>query len=121
MPKVGKSGKAVIVLEAREKNGLAIEQVTFKVNVTKVVNGVENLKFKGLVEVFPNPVSKILTINSSLEGCFIELMDISGKVLYSSMMQGYSTDINVESYTRGIYFINIKGAAFNETRKIIIQ
>jgi hypothetical protein len=120
IPQVGKAGQAVIILEVHEKDGMAIEQVTFKVKVTKVV-GFDNIKNTGLFEIYPNPASNYVTINSSEAIGSIELLDITGKVLISETIQSNTFTINVESYTKGIYFIKMTNTDFSETHKIIIQ
>jgi|GEM_PF-1416044 len=120
-PQPGRSGKAVMVLEAREKYGSATEQITFIVRVTKYV-ALDIFKTNsGSIEIFPNPANNYLNINTSGSGNLIELIDITGKVLFSHTMRDNNHIIDVEDYARGIYFIRITGAGFCELRKVMIE
>lgn len=120
-PQSGKAGKAILVLEAHEQGGTAMEQLTFKVNVTKHVVGVNDYNQSGSFGIYPNPVTDNLTIQTTQTGNFVEIIDLTGKVLFSDRMQSNTISIDVKNYKKGIYFIQLRGTDFCETRKVIIQ
>ena len=62
-PIAGKVGKVVFVLEAKEKNGIAIKQATFKVKVARIPTSVNYLSSGSTIKVFPNQASDKLYLD----------------------------------------------------------
>jgi dienelactone hydrolase len=118
--KPGKPGKAVIILEAREKNGMAIEQVTFKVNVKKFV-AIKNVNNIRLFDIYPNPTSHLLNIRTDEPNSMLQIFDITGKAILSKALYTLNETINVEKYPKGIYIINVTGRNTNETMKLVVK
>ena len=58
------------------------------------------------VEIFPNPVTDKLQINTTLEGLDYKLYDLSGKLLSSGQI--LSGELDVSSYTTGVYFLTLQ-------------
>jgi Secretion system C-terminal sorting domain len=118
--KPGKSGQAVIILEAREKNGLAIEQVTFKVKVTESVN-IENINNSGLFEIYPNPASDVLNVKNIKPGSTIQIFDITGNQILSKVVCSSIEVFNLTNFSKGIYLIKVTGKNSIETMKLIVK
>lgn len=79
---------------------------------------VQNFKF------YPNPASTIISIDSSFNKDIqeVSLMDISGKTVETFSFQNSDTiSINVESFAKGVYFIQVQTNRHLFNRKIIIQ
>lgn len=81
------------------------------------------MESSGIV-IFPNPTSDQVTIEfSSLVdiNTIIELMDISGKVVYTTTLENNTTthSINLQSYHEGIYLIRISNDGYTVTEKVI--
>jgi hypothetical protein len=76
------------------------------------------------VKVFPNPAKDILYINTkgSSETMSIELYDLSGNKLYSAATTDPSEvhTVNISNFSKGIYFVNLKGNGINKTARLII-
>ncbi len=77
------------------------------------------------VLIMPVPATNLLTIQipSTIKGNVrIRLTDISGsKVLDKNVENVTTTQIDVSTYSRGIYFIDISGNCLKTFRKIILQ
>ncbi len=59
------------------------------------------------VEIFPNPVKDVLQIkNNELKIKLIEIVDLSGKVIYE--FNNFRNQINVSALSQGIYFLKLK-------------
>ncbi|MEQ1732352.1 MAG: LamG-like jellyroll fold domain-containing protein [Bacteroidia bacterium] len=75
--------------------------------------------------VSPNPFSDNLTINfNKLVDCKVELYDVLGKVLYSSVEKGkqqlkLNTNNNLDNIPAGVYYVRITGDNFIEQLKVI--
>jgi len=81
--------------------------------------GAENFQ---IVEfsVYPNPSTGIFNISTS-EVVKINVVDITGKVIYqASSVQG-DTVINLSNLQSGVYLMNVSGENINKTEKLIIK
>mgnify|MGYP001104517615 CR=1 FL=1 len=59
--------------------------------------------------IFPNPVDEILNIVSTIDGYLeIKIFDISGKLLYSSIINGMNNVLLMHNFQKGIYILEIK-------------
>ncbi len=59
--------------------------------------------------IFPNPVDEILNIVSTIDGYLeINIFDISGKLLYSSIINGMNNVLLMQNFQKGIYILEIK-------------
>lgn len=103
------TGRVIIVLEAREKDGTAIEQVTLKVKVTRKPTSISNLNAK--TDVFPNPASDKLYINSNEQNLFVQISDINGRIVLKAK-NANASPLDISSLNNGTYFINIIGEKY---------
>ncbi len=64
------------------------------------------------ISIFPNPVITELTLTGQyeLKGATIEIVNLSGKVLYSRKVEQYSKDVRLSmtEFVSGVYFVKIK-------------
>lgn len=118
-PASNKKGKAVFVLEAVEKNGIAIEQRTFKVNVKAAPTSIENKNGADLF--FPNPASDFLKIHGRLKKVTYSIFDITGKVYLRENNFDTSGEINIQTLASGVYFITIENKEHTETFKLLVK
>jgi len=83
------------------------------------VTGIETIKLKGLVEVYPNPVSQNLSIISVDNGTTIdyEFVNMIGKVIQKGSFIG-KTVIETGSFNPGVYLLKIDNGKTNEILKI---
>ena len=75
---------------------------------TKNFVSVENLKEEE-ISIYPNPTSNYFYIfaNNDFITYEINIIDISGKIIYKSELSKKTTMIYVNNYPAGIYFVNI--------------
>ena len=61
------------------------------------------------VQIFPNPTAGILNINIQNFGGFyhIEMLDITGKLLYKSKRSDANVELDLAAYASGQYFIRL--------------
>jgi uncharacterized repeat protein (TIGR01451 family) len=81
------------------------------------------LKDLGL-NVFPNPVSNVLIINSTNkieQELSIEVINLNGQVLMHQILRGQNPHINVQELSAGLYFLKIKTSEGTGIVKIIKQ
>ncbi len=102
-------------------------QVSDTLKITSLATtGLNDLPLNfGTVKVYPNPTSDILNIvydNPSINYS-IKLTDNLGNVVYASQLNEANTQLNISSYSKGLYMIQILNNTNNilDTKKIIFQ
>jgi hypothetical protein len=90
------------------------------VSVNKCV-GINEFGKAGLeARVFPNPVGSMLTVelnNSSAK--FIEVTDLSGRLILSKSGDSQAMDLDVSSLADGVYYIKLRSDDMTEIFKIV--
>lgn len=72
--------------------------------------------------VYPNPASQHIFILSKTPLEKIELMSVTGKILFSEAISGNSYQLDANNFASGVYFLSIYSAGQKtERKKIIIQ
>jgi hypothetical protein len=59
------------------------------------------------VLVFPNPAKDVITITSSEKNYTINIYDISSRKIFSTINPNESTNIDISSFSEGIYYIEL--------------
>jgi hypothetical protein len=80
----------------------------------------EILAEQGLV-VYPNPAVSNLNVASATLINEIRIFDISGRMVFSSVVGDFSAVINVASFNRGMYFMQVFGVNGVQTHKIQVM
>lgn len=71
--------------------------------------------------MYPNPVKDVLTIQVEelLLGATIELLDISGRPLISSIIDKTTTLLDVSSFPNGAYFLCVNNNGLKQMKKLV--
>lgn len=72
------------------------------------------------MDVYPNPANDYVMVKSENE-YDVEILDISGKVVYSAKNNSGVKTINTSEFKKGAYFIRINSLDKTKTQKLIIQ
>nr|MBP6313940.1 T9SS type A sorting domain-containing protein [Chitinophagaceae bacterium] len=62
------------------------------------------------IEIYPNPVSDVLTVEihtKEIASYEIDICDITGKSIYTRLISGQKHTINTASFSKGVYFVKI--------------
>ncbi|MDF1697010.1 MAG: T9SS type A sorting domain-containing protein [Saprospiraceae bacterium] len=70
--------------------------------------------------IYPNPTDTYVTIESSDLILEIKLLDLSGKLLYSTFPENNKATLNLSDFSKGLHFLTILGVNENYTRKLIL-
>jgi hypothetical protein len=110
-----------VTVKAADTSG-NISEESNSVTVNTLVNILENT-LEYAVQLYPNPVSEVLEINSSIDLSSIEAYSTSGAKLKIWSMQGLNTGvINMSDFDKGFYFLRIVSVDQNVViRKIVKQ
>jgi len=80
------------------------------------VNDVEENE---LAKAYPNPFENELFISLVSENNFIEILNMTGKIVYQNNMKTNTTKIDTEKLNKGIYFLKISTNKRSITKKIV--
>lgn len=79
-----------------------------------VGTGLESKEAEWSVSVYPNPVNEELRVRFNIqhsEGFFIEIQDVTGRVIYQTqhmlVQAGDEVILNTSGYSTGIYFLKV--------------
>lgn len=95
--------------------------------VYKIIDAsLSNTNFdKNSIAIYPNPAKLQVTIENSTDRVFntIQLVDISGKILYSeNNLNVTSKTINTSTFTAGLYIVIVEDLAGNQFKsKVVIE
>ncbi|MFK8038315.1 MAG: DUF4397 domain-containing protein [Crocinitomicaceae bacterium] len=79
-----------------------------------------NEDFAGDLNIFPNPSNGLFQINGIENGTTVQIIDITGKVVYSKIIND-TQPITIENFVSGTYMLNLQTAEQSTTRKIVVQ
>ncbi len=96
----------------RSYNDCGVKDGTLQITGVGITE--QELKY---ITAYPNPVSNSLTIENPYQ-CSMQLSiyNITGKLLYNSQSENYTTTIDMSPYEAGIYFVEMK---LNDGRKAV--
>ncbi|MDP1727874.1 MAG: T9SS type A sorting domain-containing protein [Bacteroidota bacterium] len=73
------------------------------------------------MELYPNPATDNITIESELQKYNYQVLDIAGKLLLSGTVNANKLNLNISSLSKGIYFISIYDGDQHAVHKKIIK
>lgn len=72
------------------------------------------------IYIFPNPTNSFLTIEvEQPDHHSIEIISLSGQVIYRTEMDGTSKQIDLTPFSKGVYFITVRSDAWVRTEKMV--
>jgi hypothetical protein len=79
----------------------------------------QSIAYRGIMDIFPNPVSDVLNIRVYKDVRILELRDLTGKCVLraDNITGGINVTMDVSRLAKGIYLLHTE----NATRKVIIQ
>lgn len=104
------------------ENGVIFKQTGFSINVIAplVITGLDNnLDSSHEVQIYPNPVSNQLSIETKLEINRIIIIDVASKVIMTAKQN--TKAVNVADLSDGVYFIQLITNQGTVTKKFVKQ
>ena len=89
---------------------------TIQVNVTDITE-IDN----ATTAIYPNPATNFVNIESGANIGRIMIMNNIGQVVYSTVADSQSIQVNTSDLKKGIYFIQVETIKGMVTEKLIIQ
>ncbi len=93
-------------------------------NTMQNILSVQDNELTGQLRIYPNPASSLITVeNSRYPNLVYRFYTLTGQMLASGSMSSTMNTINVEPYSRGVYFLHLidEDSGSDITKKIIIN
>ncbi len=105
--------EATLILRTndRENNMVAINVI---LTITNGISASGELEY---FSVYPNPVSKILHVDSNAQITKMQLINAAGQVVFDNTV----SEINVSYFDKGVYILQLNTKNGSSTQKILIQ
>ena len=115
-PFVSTDDSGAITLRFISDGGLELKGWAAKINCASLgINDINNLEFN----IYPNPTTDLVNVTTKENIVGYQLYDFSGKLLTEkTKVDKKEVKINLESYPKGIYLLNIKTDKRSYTQKI---
>lgn len=118
--------------ESKNGKGQAIKEKAAQENTNNGIYGtfveqqatgiIENTDGNGLLEIYPNPASNLITLNiNEYENTVLNIYRITGDLVSSKKITETNQQIYVGNLSAGIYMVEIKTPKWSEKQKLIIQ
>lgn len=94
------------------------------IEVESLDEEVEEIQLVQFSSVYPNPAIEYFDVELDEEGHYmLELYDLSGKLIYSKELNSNFIRVNVLSFAKGSYVLNIRDFNTQETNshKVLVQ
>jgi photosystem II stability/assembly factor-like uncharacterized protein len=72
------------------------------------------------ISLYPNPANEFVTLSNVPVGSTINMLDITGKVVYNVSVKHENTRINTVPFTNGIYTLQIESNGVISTKKMVV-
>jgi hypothetical protein len=75
-----------------------------------------------LLNIYPNPTTSMVRVNFKECNGTINISNLSGQIVFTEDFKGgYNKELNLDKYSKGIYFVEVKTPKITERKKIILE
>ena len=101
-------------------DGIVEDKDTVVISVLQV-SDVRNIE-TSFIHIYPNPVDDILRINFKESGTKkVKIYDLTGKMYLNRDVEGVQTQIEMDNFNKGVYFVIVEHGLNKYTQKIIVR
>lgn len=93
----------------------------FEIMPNNIKDVKDNAKLQPRITLLPNPVSDYIYISGLVGKCAIEIHDVLGKAIYSSVTSSNEVTISVRNITSGAYYVRVVSDGMIQTIPVIIK
>lgn len=84
-----------------------------------VINKIEDVNFE-IINISPNPASNYIIIDVNMKDLELNVIDITGRLVYSTIMNDNVYQLRLEDFESGIYTIVVKNNVYLQSKQITI-
>lgn len=87
---------------------------------TDILSAINNLGISGL-QVFSTGQQLIITAHHQYQGAMYQVYNVSGQVIKQDVILNSQYNIDISSWSKGVYFVRVFNAQSNQNYKILVQ
>ena len=76
-------------------------------------------EIKDFINIYPNPSSGIFNVQSEINDVTYSIYDLAGKLIESGKFDSRTTQIDISSVSKGLYFLNLSNGDFEVVKKLL--
>jgi photosystem II stability/assembly factor-like uncharacterized protein len=86
-------------------------------------SGVRKFNTQNIAKVFPNPATQKIQINLDKPAinASVSIYDSNGKLIYNSVLKQKDSELSLNGFKNGLYFVRIKNSEETSTSKILVR
>jgi hypothetical protein len=92
----------------------------FLVKYSKQPLSIDMLTTFNDAQIFPNPAQDIITISELPLGAELSILDITGKVMFSTIVNSNQLIVNTDEFSNGIYLVNVNTNGSTTSKKLAV-
>jgi hypothetical protein len=100
--------------------GWGYEMGNYSISVEEELASVQENQVM-VFNLYPNPAQNMVTVKSPVENTLISISDVSGKIIFQQKSSAIQTDINLDGFSEGTYFVRMTGESFYSVQKLVVQ
>lgn len=101
-------------------NYYRIEQ--FDVDGQSTISGIRLVNFQTYTtSIYPNPSNGVIEVSSDNDILHIDVLDTFGKVVFSKSVNDFSTKLDLQGLSAGIYYVKISYSGQSELLKLVLN
>ena len=86
------------------------------------VSSIKEIEDSFGMKVYPNPASDLINVSlNKTTNATISVVDVTGKIVKSSLVNGLTTSINTVGLSNGVYYVNVTDGTSVSTQKVVIR
>ena len=89
-------------------------KLVIKLGIEVYINGIET-------KVYPNPATNMITVESNTIMNSVQIINQTGQVVYSSVVNGELTTVNTSNLSAGYYFVKINTDKGSRSIKFVVK
>lgn len=89
------------------------------VNVT--ITGIKNIGTSEKISLYPNPAKDAIRIANAPVGAMLNITDITGKTVYSSIITNAQMQVNTSNLVSGVYMVQVLNEGQVSIQKLVIN
>jgi hypothetical protein len=115
IPFDGKTATYVVVITKDGCQAYSEEYISSEENITALEEAPE-----GWLDVFPNPASTDITLQSKVPNTRVRIYDVLGNLVYEKILQTEKQTIHINGWAKGTYVINMDAGKVAYKKKLMI-
>ncbi|HEY1031200.1 MAG TPA: PKD domain-containing protein [Flavipsychrobacter sp.] len=118
------TANATVVNDKPTITGVDFTRSLSKKTITPAATGIANVSSNHSFAIYPNPARDIVSIEwvaGNAKDATVVITDISGKVVLNQTIKDGTTELNLQSLHKGLYFITLESENIKNTQKLLLQ